>query len=187
MSTVPAWHNRYDARFAQAVRGVLHHEGFFSDDPDDPGGATKYGISLRWLRAKGGWGDFDGDGDVDRDDIWAMREEDAVEAYHRFWWQAYGYGDFQLVVGAKVFDLAVNMGPLPSHRILQRGVRAAGGPVLVDDGMLGPMTRAGVAQVSPEDLRVAMRSEAAGHYRLLIRGNRTFEKYRRGWLNRAYA
>lgn len=187
MSETQDWATRHDSRFVTAVRKVLKHEGFFSDDPDDPGGATKYGVSLRWLRSKGDWGDFDGDGDVDRDDIWAMEESEAVDAYHRFWWVAQGYGEFQLSVGAKIFDLAINMGPKPAHRILQRAVRGAEGAALVDDGAIGPATRAAIAKVDPEYLSVAIRSEAAGHYRLLIARKPVFEKYRRGWLNRAYA
>lgn len=187
MSEHPTWHNRYDGRFVQAVSKVLRHEGFFADDPDDPGGATKYGVSLRWLRTKGLFGDFDGDGDVDRDDVWAMDEAEAVATYHRFWWLAQGYDKLHLVVGAKVFDLAINMGPRPANRILQRAVRAANGPALADDGRIGPNTLAGIAAVSPEDLKIAMRSEAAGRYRLLIAVNPVFGKYETGWLNRAYS
>lgn len=182
-----SWRTRYDGRFAAAVTKILRHEGFFSDDPDDPGGATKYGVSLRWLRTLGSEGDFDGDGDTDRDDIWALSEADAVRLYHEKWYVAEGYGALHLVVGAKVFDLAVNMGAKPANRILQRAVRAAGGPLLVDDGRLGPNTRNGVSACAPGDLLIAARSEAAGHYRWLIEHRPVFEKYRAGWLNRAYS
>lgn len=181
------WRTMYDPRFVVAVTKTLKHEGFKSDDPDDPGGATNWGTSLRWLRTKGLFGDFDGDGDVDKDDIWMMTEADAVEVYHRFWWSANGYAEFQLTTGAKIFDLAINMGPKPAHRILQRAVRAVAGERLVDDGVIGPATRDAVKRVSPESLRPAIRSEAAGHYRLLIAKKPVFEKYRNGWLNRAYS
>lgn len=182
-----SWQAQYDPRFVQAVSKVLRHEGFFVDDKDDPGGATNYGVSLRWLRTKGLFGDFDGDGDVDRDDIWAMTQADAVGIYHRFWWLQEGYDELDLIIGAKVFDLAINMGARPANRILQRAVRAAGGPALVDDGILGPRSREAVRGRAGDMLRVGMRGEAAGHYRVLIRGNKTFIKYRRGWLNRAYS
>ena len=33
-----------------------HIEGEFSDDPDDPGGPTKWGLSQRFLNSIG-WGD----------------------------------------------------------------------------------------------------------------------------------
>ena len=31
--------------FNRAVKKVLHHEGGYVNDPSDPGGETKYGIS----------------------------------------------------------------------------------------------------------------------------------------------
>lgn len=36
-----------DERFEHAVSFVLAHEGGYSDDPDDDGGETKFGISKR--------------------------------------------------------------------------------------------------------------------------------------------
>ena len=34
-------------RFARAIERVLEHEGGFVDNPDDPGGKTRWGISQR--------------------------------------------------------------------------------------------------------------------------------------------
>ena len=181
------WRKAYDPLFLAAVDPVLKHEGFRSDDPDDPGGATAYGISLRWLRTQGGLGDFDGDGDVDVDDIWAMTEAEAVHLYYSEWWLREGYHLIPGPAGPKVFDLAINMGPRPANRVLQRAVRAADGPTLVDDGIVGVKTRATLSVLDGSLLRTGIRSEAAGHYRLLVRVNSTFKKYRNGWLNRAYA
>jgi len=36
-----------DERFLKAVEMVLAHEGGYVNDPNDPGGETKYGISKR--------------------------------------------------------------------------------------------------------------------------------------------
>jgi len=52
------------ARFEDALPTVLRHEGLYSEDPADPGGATNYGISLRFLRQLG---DTDGDGFAEGD------------------------------------------------------------------------------------------------------------------------
>ena len=181
------WQSNYNSLFVSAVNRILKHEGFFSDDPSDPGGPTKYGISLRYLRSTGSLGDFDGDGDVDRDDIWALTEADAVKIYHDEWYVKEGYACFELLLGAKIFDLAVNMGARPANRILQRAVRAVNGKQLTLDGKLGPKSLAAVTACSSEQLLIASRSEAAGYYRLLIEREESFEKYRNGWLNRAYA
>jgi lysozyme family protein len=55
--------------FNQAVKVILQHEGGYVDNPNDPGGATNYGISLRFLADHPESGDFNGDGEVDAEDI----------------------------------------------------------------------------------------------------------------------
>ena len=47
--TVTAFSERFEHAFAE----LLGIEGGFVDDPVDRGGATKYGISLRFLKAEG--------------------------------------------------------------------------------------------------------------------------------------
>ncbi len=180
---------RHDARFLAALDIVLAHEGGHANDPDDPGGATNYGISLRWLRSLGELeGDLDDDGDVDGEDILGLRREEAARFYYEHWWQPQGYGQFSSdAVAAKTFDLAINMGPRAAHRILQRAVRAASGQALIDDGVIGPKTRLAVEACSGGQLTAAMRSEAAGTYRLIAVGKPRLNKFLRGWLNRAYS
>jgi len=181
--------------FERAVAVVLRHEGVFSDDPDDPGGPTKYGISLRFLRGMtadldgDGWmdGDLDHDGDIDIDDIRAMDKERAIDIYHDQFWQRYGYhrlGDF--MVATKIFDLSVNMGPRQAHRILQRAIRAGGFHRVTVDGILGPLTFA-AANSTWTGLVQASRSEAAGVYRMIVARKPSSAKYISGWLARAYS
>jgi len=168
---------------------VLRHEGGFSNDPDDPGGATDFGISLRFLEGLDdldgdGWldGDFDHDGDVDIDDILAMDEEDAIEIYKAQWWNRYSYdrladagGD---LLAIKVFDLAVNMGPRRSHKRLQEGIKDCGHAVSVD-GIVGPNTLGAIRTCDQSDLLRNYQHQAASFYRSLHR-----QKYLDGWLNR---
>ncbi len=61
------------SNFEKAVEKVLEHEGGYVDHKNDPGGATNYGISLRFVKQSTGIDlDVDGDGDIDADDIKAM-------------------------------------------------------------------------------------------------------------------
>lgn len=181
-----------DPNFPPALDVVLGHEGGFVDDPDDPGGATKYGVSLRYLTRLGeiatelaGAFDIDGDGDIDADDVRLLSREDAARLYWSRFWRPYGYGRMSLPIATHVFDHAVNAGPVAAHRVLQRACRAAGHAV-AEDGVLGPRTVAAAYAAGTETLRAAVRAERAGYYRALIAVRPRLGKYRNGWLRRAY-
>lgn len=176
--------------FDVAIKTILKHEGGYVNDKDDPGGATNYGVSLRFLIKTGDLdrdgfldGDFDQDGDIDIDDIKKMSLDNAKNIYRLYWWDKYKYAlinDDE--VATKVFDLAVNMGATQAHKCVQRAIRAANGQTLVDDGILGNQSFAAINNCPSIVLLPAIRSEAAGFYRSLNK-----PKFIRGWLNRAYA
>lgn len=181
--------------FEKAVSTVLQHEGGFVNDADDPGGATNYGISLRYLvqHAPDDLKDLidtDGDGEIEVDEIRNMSEEAAKRIYRQDWWDKFKYEELcDHDIAAKVFDLAVNMGSKQAHKLLQRACRASG-KFLVDDGIIGPNTRTvakKLIRANQPAVLAGLRSEAAGFYRSLIAAKPKFKKYEKGWLLRAYS
>ena len=171
--------------FEAAIPYVLEHEGGYSDHPYDAGGPTNFGVSLRLLRELGY--DVDHDGDVDAQDIAALSRTDAVLVFRRLWWDRYQYGALgSQLVAEKTFDLAVNMGAAQAHRLLQRALRASGGVELSEDGVLGPRTVTAARAADPWATRAALRSEAAGFYRLLSAQKPSLAVFLGGWLRRAY-
>jgi len=52
---------------------IVRREGGFVNDPDDPGGATKYGVTIHTLRALRGRATVD--------DVKALTEAEAVEIF----------------------------------------------------------------------------------------------------------
>lgn len=86
----------------------------------------------------------------------------------------------------KVFDLAVNLGEQTVIFCLQRAIRACGICVKID-GRLGPETSGAARRADEAVLLAALRSEAAGEYRLRVARDADQTTFRSGWLNRAYA
>lgn len=81
--------------FEEAVAKVLKHEGGYVNDPDDPGGETKYGISKRAYPNV---------------DIKNLTEAQAKAIYKRDYWDAIGADQLPANVRYAAFDTAVNMG-----------------------------------------------------------------------------
>ncbi|WP_334128262.1 glycoside hydrolase family 108 protein [Sneathiella sp.] len=173
---------------ARAIAYVRANEGGFSDHPDDPGGATNHGISLRHARAVG---DIDGDGfaefDLDRDgrvtaeDIRAMPMSTAI-GYYELLYDKWRIGEIEEpAIAIKIFDLCFPMGFGGASRVVQRALRACGNPVL-EDGVMGSKTIAAINGMGqPAYLMIALNCEAAGYFRCLK--SKSFEA---GWLTRAY-
>ncbi len=124
----------------EIAREIVGREGGFVEDPDDPGGATKHGITIHTMRRLGL--DLDQDGDVDRLDVQHVSVELAEEVFIREYFERPRIDRLPTPLQATVFDMQVNSGA-HSVRILQRLVSAMGQKCTVD-GVIGPKTLAAV-------------------------------------------
>lgn len=180
-------------RFDEMVEHVFAHEGGYIDHPNDPGGATNFGVSLRALRALesadlADW-DLDGDGDIDADDMKLMTKAKARAFYQRHFWSDAHEELMAPVHAGKLFDMGVNMGKRQAGRIFQRMVARFDDFVIVD-GLVGPKTVAaandlidkGQGAHSFSDLA----AEQARFYFRLVDMKRSREVFLLGWLRRAY-
>jgi hypothetical protein len=154
--------------FNKAIKFVLANEGDFSDEVHDAGGKTKYGISQK------SYPDWD---------IENLTQEDAIAIYRQDFWQP--YQDFEDSLATKIFDLAVNLGHTRAVQILQRALQCLGAKI-IDDGVLGPITKQAIELANVDLLLTAIKSEAAGIYRNLAATNTSNRKFLKGWLRRAY-
>jgi hypothetical protein len=123
-------------RFAISRRDIVAREGGYVDDPDDPGGATKHGVTIHTMRRLGL--DLDGDGDVDRDDVRRITAAHATDIFIEHYFERPRIGDLPEVLQPSVFDMYVNAGS-NAVRILQRLLRRMGHDIAVD-GIIGPHT-----------------------------------------------
>ncbi len=81
--------------FDKALKFVLKWEGGYSNDPNDPGGETKYGISKRSYPEL---------------DISKLTLKQVKEIYYQNYWLKTGCDKLPFPFNIVVFDTAVNMG-----------------------------------------------------------------------------
>ncbi len=176
---------------AEIAREIVAREGGYVNDPDDPGGATKHGVTVHTMRRLGL--DLDGDGDVDAQDVQRVSEAQAVEIFLEHYYRRPGIGGLPESLRASVFDMYVNAGG-QAVRILQRLLREMGWPVAVD-GVIGPETIRAAREAdraAPEHLGDAYAIARRNYYFALADRRPASRKYARrrdggkgGWISRA--
>lgn len=167
------------SRFEDSLQMVLQHEGTnFVNDPADSGGASRYGISLRFYKRKI-------KPDATPDDIKNLTVNDAAEIYRRFWWDRYLFADInsQLICN-RLFDLSVNMGAPTAISCLQKAANSCAGSHLVTDGMLGAKTLDAVNSIPEKILYDQLITQAKAFYNDLVAKNSKDKVFIKGWLAR---
>lgn len=115
---------------------IVAREGGYVNDPDDPGGATKHGVTIGTLRRLGI--DVNRDTRIDVADVKALSQKQAVEIYLKHYFEAPGIAALPEALQASVFDMYVNAGG-NAVKILQRLLSDMGFPC-DPDGVIGPQT-----------------------------------------------
>lgn len=147
--------------FDWAIKYILEEEGGLVNNPSDPGGITKYGISQRQYPYL---------------DIKNLTEENAKEIYRLDYWEPISGDDLPKPVGLCVLDCAVNQGVLPAIRMLQMAIKAE------PDGVIGPQTRTLLRQMPAKDTVVRFMSERALRYAKTS----NFDVFGKGWIRRLF-
>ena len=175
----------------QIAEGIVAREGGFVDDPDDPGGVTKYGVTIHTMRRLGL--DLDGDGTVTRKDVRALSKAQAVEIFINHYFEKPRLGVLPEALQASIFDMYVNAGA-QAVQILQSVLRQMGYQLAID-GVIGPQTERAAedaAKPKPLALRDAYGVARRNYYFRLADRRAALRKYARtragtkgGWIKRA--
>lgn len=174
------------AIFEPAFDLVLVHEGGYVNNDKDPGGATKYGISLRFLRKQKSLpADFDKDGDIDVDDIKNLTIKEASYLYKEEFWDKLNLGDIEdQRVANMIFGIAVNAGPMNAIEILQKSINTMFSGSLEVDGDMGPKTEESVNGSLPPNLILIYKLQAISFYKSLVVHNPNLRIFLDGWIRR---
>jgi lysozyme family protein len=170
---------------------IVRREGGYVNDPDDPGGATKFGVTIHTMRALGI--DLTGDGRVTEADVKLLALEQAVAIYVKHYFDAPRICELPDPLQSSVFDMQVNAG-CNAVRLLQTLAGQFGQP-LTADGQIGPKTAAAVERAfvaAPDHLVDAYGIARRNYYYRLADRRPASRKYARrtdggkgGWITRA--
>lgn len=180
--------------FEPALQYALAREGGIEEQASDPGGITKCGISLRFLKSLDTatlrkYGIKTDSENICADDVRELTTEQIKSLYKgEFWDNAPFEGINNQDIANYIFDMAIAMGISPAIKCAQRALWSTRNirESLVDDGILGSQTLQNINSTSSVYLLAAMRSERGGEYRLIAYTHPQENMDLDGWLNRSY-
>lgn len=140
---------------------VVGIEAGYVNDPDDPGGETKYGISKR---------------SYPDEDIKNLTLARAKALYLRDFWLFCGCQALPEAIALALFDGAVNQGQGTAAKLLQRALHVKA------DGKVGAVTVRAVYAADQEELLCAFLGRRAKRYGL----TRNFDRDGNGWMTRLF-
>jgi lysozyme family protein len=146
-----SWDNVFDR--------LIGHEGEYSNDPNDPGGETKWGISKRAYPHL---------------DIKNLTREAAKDIYYRDFWLAIDAEDLPDGVAFQLFDFAINSGIGTAIRHFQRALGVA------DDGNWGPISQGMASRTSESDMIMRLNAERLDFMTRL----KNWPNHGKGWARR---
>lgn len=175
----------------QIAAEIVVREGGFVNDPDDPGGATNFGVTIHTMRNLGL--DLDRDGTITVADVQALSKDQAIEIFEKHYFEKPLIAMLPQALHATVFDMYVNAGG-NAVKILQRLLRDMGYNLAID-GTLGPKS-IGAAQAAfldaPDHLVDAYGIARRNYYFRIADRRKASRKYARtraggkgGWIRRA--
>lgn len=151
--------------YDQCFEKVVGVEGGYVNDPSDPGGETKYGISKR---------------QYPNEDIKSLTIDRAKEIYRADYWNVCKCDSLPWPLRLYVFDCAVNQGcdlkaDFAAQKMLQQSLN------LVQDGIVGNQTIAAANKSGAFEESKFMAIRA-----LRYAETKNFSKYGQGWFIRLF-
>jgi lysozyme family protein len=155
-----------DTAFNTQIPITLAWEGGYSNNPNDAGGETNFGISKAAYPSL---------------DIKNLDRDHAINIYYADYWLKPNIHLLPDFISGKVFDMGVNMGPKTAIKLLQQSTTS-----LAPDGIIGPKTATIISQLNLS-LLGRYRFELVKHYLAIVTAKPSDAEFLDGWLRRACA
>ena len=156
---------------------LLKEEGGFVDNPNDKGGATKYGITIDTWKTYGY--DKNKDGRIDVEDLKIITFSDALAITKKIFWDYFKADKIKnQSVAELIVDWGYNSGQVTVARRIQRILN------LAVDGIFGDGTVAAINKAHQSKLFEAIKADRKAFIDFLVRKDPTQKVFYQGWMNR---
>lgn len=159
--------------FQNSLVLIFGHEGKFSNHPDDPGGATNFGVTQKTFNF---WRRYEGK------PIESVRNITIFEAsrlYKKQYWDAVRGDMLPIGLDHVIFDYAVNSGPVKAIKELQKALQ------ITSDGVIGAETELNIRELSGKTDKISALIKLILKRRMsFLRRLKNWRSFGRGWTNR---
>lgn len=164
--------------FQTILKKLFDAEGFFSDHPNDLGGATKYGITIASLARYR-------NGAASKQDVQDLTEADAMKFYFECFWAPLRCEEYKSALLAHIiFDQAVNRGLTVVVRDIQRILQNEFDLHIQIDGVMGNHTVGMLNKVDASLFATYFIFSAQDQYCRIVQKNPSQLVFLAGWINR---
>ena len=160
-----------EKNYQQCLEMILHHEGGYVNHPEDPGGATNLGVTLRvyqeWIGRK-----------VTTDMMERLQVSDVAPIYKKNYWNRVKGDQLPSGLDLCVFDFGVNAGTGRAAKFLQKMIGTT------QDGGIGPKTLAKLDEyIEKHGLKKAVNNYQKSRQKYYEK-LKHFKTFGRGWTRR---
>ena len=161
--------------FLDALRMTLKWEGGYSNDPDDPGKATMFGI----IQAE--YNRYRREHSLPQQHVRAISKQEMLSIYKEKYWDATGCNDLPAKIATVNFDTAVNCGSAGAQAVMRRALKLCG----LSKRQLGSLTREQETEFLSAHTQARMERYQNICERWEACGKPRAWKYMNGWSNRS--
>jgi len=180
----------YDKHFEKAIEHIFELEGYISDNKNDSGGYTKYGISyqfvkdnLQRLQQLG----FCKPTLTIKNCIKNLDKETAKKIYYEFFYKPLKLNSVDdFFIKAYCLDMAINMGVKTSIKILQKALNDCGAGLKVD-GIIGNKTLNVIKKSDKNKLKIYLLKNRILYYIDVVKRRKENLVFLKGWVNRSFS
>lgn len=172
----------YSKNFLDSLDMLWKWEGGdkYHEVEGDNGGATLFGISLRFYKSiypK-----------ANKDSIKNLSQDEAIKIYWDYFYSNLNYDKIDnLEVSRKLFLTAVNMGKSRPNKWIQQICNDLGSKLVVD-GILGKLSIEEInrlCDINLKEIKESLIKKQIEEYERIVKNDPTQKKFLKGWKNRA--